>query len=206
MWLADRMLEDEEYKEKILSELRLGFADSLARPVVCQLAGNKLSIMKAAALIVQPYCDAVDINLGCPQTHAKAKKIGAYLLGRADWPLVESMVAGLASVLSIPVHVKIRLCNPAPATPELAVRLARAGASVVALHARHVAAKRRRQGAAKLEWVAEIRKAIEDAGLASQTKVLSNGNVRNYTDCVENLRSTGAAGLMIGEALLGDPT
>ncbi|KAG8882805.1 hypothetical protein FRB97_007739 [Tulasnella sp. 331] len=162
--------------------------------------------MKAAALIVQPYCDAIDINLGCPQTYAKTQKIGAYLLERKDWPLIESIVAGLARAVSIPVHAKIRLCNPASATAELAVKLAAAGASVIAVHARHVSAERRRQGLAKLEWVTHIRQAIQDAGLGSRTKVISNGNVRNYADCIGNLKATGAAGVMIGEALLGDPS
>lgn len=77
---------------------------------------------------------------------------------------------------------------------------------MIALHARHVSAQRRRQGLAHLEWVSKVRTALEREGLSDQTKVISNGNVRIYDDCVENLRITGAAGVMIGEALLCDPT
>lgn len=88
----------------------------------------------------------------------------------------------------------------------LVVKLALAGASVVTLHARHVAQNRRRSGPAKLSWVAASREALEDAGFGDLVSVVSNGNVREYACCARNLSDTGAAGLMIGEALLGNPT
>jgi len=73
---------------------------------------------------------------------------------------------------------------------------------VIALHARHVSSERRRQGTAHLQWVSSLRLALERAGLSDQTRVISNGNVNCYHDCAKNLQLTGAAGLMIGEALL----
>lgn len=165
----------------------------------------------------------LDINLGCPQDQALEGHYGGYLLGRRDWPLVESIggyslanfptikteyvtVLALSSTLSVPVHVKIRLCNPASDTPILAVKLAQSGASVIALHARHVAIRRRRGGPAQLDWVAEVIAALKAEGLDSKTKVISNGNVRVFEDCENNLKMTGAEGLMIGEALLENPT
>jgi len=44
-----------------------------------------------AARFVEPYCDAVDINLGCPQRKAKDSNFGAYLLPRPHWKLVQSL-------------------------------------------------------------------------------------------------------------------
>jgi len=32
-----------------------------------------------------------DLNLGCPQEHARDGHFGAYLLGQNDWPLVEKI-------------------------------------------------------------------------------------------------------------------
>lgn len=162
------------------------------------------------------------MNLGCPQQHACDGHYGGYLIqARRDWPTVESIgaravsytptantywlaVSQLCATLSVPVHVKMRLCSTTSMTLELAVRLARAGASVIALHARHVSARRRRHGPAELEWVTAIREAIAREGCAG-TRVLSNGNVRTLADCQENLETTGAAGVMVGEALLGNP-
>ena len=34
---------------------------------------------------------SIDLNLGCPQEHARSGHYGAYLLGQKDWPLVEQI-------------------------------------------------------------------------------------------------------------------
>ncbi|KDQ10192.1 hypothetical protein BOTBODRAFT_640610 [Botryobasidium botryosum FD-172 SS1] len=204
MYLAENVVRDDGYRRAVLSDLESGTGESLARPVVVQLAGNDPGILVQAALMVQDHCDAIDLNLGCPQQRAMDGHYGGYLLGKRDWPLVESIVKALVAALSIPVHVKIRLCSPASVTPELAVRLARAGASVVTLHARHVAARRRRKGPAELHWVGEVKRELTKNGLG-HVKVLSNGNVRTLGDCEANLRMTGADGVMVGEAILGNP-
>ena len=33
----------------------------------------------------------IDLNLGCPQEHARSGHYGAYLLGQKDWPLIEQI-------------------------------------------------------------------------------------------------------------------
>lgn len=154
---------------------------------------------------------------GCPQRRAQEGHYGGYLLGQRDWPVVESISTSSCSPASalvhstpLPVSVKLRLCDYAADTPALAVRLARAGAAVVTLHARHVAPNRRRANAAKLTYVYDVRTALLDAGLhASQPgghcHVLSNGNVRGWADVVANLGATHADGVMVGEPLLEQP-
>ncbi|KZV85112.1 FMN-linked oxidoreductase [Exidia glandulosa HHB12029] len=205
MYMAHRLVGDTQYRERHLADLIKGSDAPLGRPVVVQLGGNDPDIMCAAARIVEPYCDAVDVNLGCPQQHACDGHYGGYLIqARRDWPTVESIVSKLCAALRIPVHVKMRLCSTTSMTVELAVRLARAGASVIALHARHVSARRRRHGPAELEWVTAIREALAVEG-CEHTSVLSNGNVRTLADCHANLTKTGAAGVMVGGALLGNP-
>lgn len=109
-----------------------------------------------------------------------------------------------------PVSVKLRLCDAADRTPMLAMRLAQAGASVVTLHARHVAPNRRRAHAAQLAYVAAVRHALDGAGLhatcaGGHCRVLSNGNVRSYDDVLRNLHDTRADGVMVGEPLLLQP-
>jgi tRNA-dihydrouridine synthase 1 len=69
--------------------------------------------MFAAAKLIEPDCDAIDLNLGCPQRIAHAGHFGSYLLGDQDRPLVLSIVKRLALTpvseggLKVPVFVKV---------------------------------------------------------------------------------------------------
>ena len=110
-------------------------------------------------------------------------------------------MSALSASLPIPVSCKLRLCQDASLTPQLGARLAHAGAAWITLHARHVSARRRRQGAADLARVAELRRTVEAFGIP----VVSNGNVRGVSDMEKNREETGAAGCMVGEALLANP-
>ena len=163
---------------------------------------------------------AVDLNLGCPQEAAREGHYGAYLLGQRDWPLVEGIgmlhstdllfsawlypetlpgvVSSMASSLNVPISAKLRFCQPMGKTAELAYRLQNQGASWITLHARTVSARRRRQGAADLSVVKELKAQLE-------VPVISNGNVRTFSDLQTNLDWTGADGVMVGETLLDNP-
>ena len=113
--------------------------------------------------------------------------------------------SALTRAVDLPITTKIRLCDNAEDTKELATRLARAGSAAVTLHARHVAPNRRRGRPAKLEYVRAIVEAFERDGLRSRTAVVSNGNVRGWGDVQANLAYTGADGVMVGEPLLCMP-
>lgn len=96
------------------------------------------------------------------------------------------------------MSVKIRLCTPVEDTIILAKKLEEIGISHIALHARYPSTRRRRHGAAKLEHVREL---VEHLTIP----VISNGKVRSYEDLAVNLKTTGAAGLMVGEELMRNP-
>ncbi|RPD58055.1 FMN-linked oxidoreductase [Lentinus tigrinus ALCF2SS1-6] len=194
MLLPDRLLNDQDYLEFHTRGLREDY-DS---PVVVQLCGNDPDVVVRAAKTVVDRADAVDLNLGCPQDAAREGHYGGYLLGQKDWPLVESIVSALSHSLPIPVSAKIRLCQNVSATPALGVRLEAAGASWIALHARHVSARRRRQGAADLSQVKTLKERVN-------VPVVSNGNVRTWEDVIANHAETGADGIMVGETLLANP-
>ena len=60
-----------------------------------------------AAQHVQHMCDAVDLNLGCPQQSAVKEHFGACLMEEPE--LVRRMVSLAAAKLRVPVTCKIRV-------------------------------------------------------------------------------------------------
>ncbi|KAI0666965.1 FMN-linked oxidoreductase [Trametes maxima] len=107
-------------------------------------------------------------------------------------------VSALSNSLPVPVSAKLRLCQNTATTPDLGARLEAAGAAWLTLHARHVSARRRRQGAADLAQVRALKERVA-------VPVVSNGNVRVWEDVGRNAAETGADGVMVGEALLANP-
>ncbi|OCH85831.1 FMN-linked oxidoreductase [Obba rivulosa] len=199
MLLPERLLSDQDYLEFHLRDL----GSESDRPVVVQLCGNDPQLVVEAGKKVQGACDAIgvwalDLNLGCPQEAARDAHYGAYLLGQKDWPLVESIVSAMSHSFTVPVSTKIRLCQPVSATLDFAQRLEAAGSAWLALHARTVSARRRRQGAADLEQVKRLKENLT-------IPVVSNGNVRTWEDVENNRAYTEADGIMVGEILLANP-
>lgn len=60
--------------------------DKEDRPLIVQFCGHDPDLLLASARVVEAHCDAVDINLGCPQDIAKKGKYGAFL--QDDWDLI----------------------------------------------------------------------------------------------------------------------
>ena len=61
------------------------------------------TMMSLTLLPLLGSCDAVDLNLGCPQSVAKRGGYGAFLMD--DWPLLSTIVGRISEALSIPVAI-----------------------------------------------------------------------------------------------------
>lgn len=84
--------------------------------------------------MVQHMCDAVDLNLGCPQDIARRGRYGSFLLEETE--LITSIVRTLHEGLDIPVTCKIRCLPTLEATIALARALQDAGCQMLTVHGR----------------------------------------------------------------------
>jgi tRNA-dihydrouridine synthase len=194
MFDSKRFVEDTSYREKMF---RTCPED---RPLVVQFAANDSKYLYQAAKLVEPYCDAVDINLGCPQRQAHEGNYGSALLEPAKHDLVMELVSTLTqSDLTIPVLCKIRLLPTLEKTIAFAQRLEASGCSLLAVHGRKTGSqKKRRKGLAKLDWIKAVKGALT-------IPVLSNGNITTFEDIEHNLQVTGCDGVMTAEGILYNP-
>ena len=175
------------------------------RPLVCHFAANQPEEFASAANLVENVCDAIDLNLGCPQRTAYIGHFGSYLLDPKDRQLVLDIVRAGSKAVSIPVFVKIRLLDTLQDTIELCRQLRDAGASLIAIHGRYRASFERkgpgaRDGPAMLDQIAAVKEAM-----GHDFPILSNGNVISYPDVVANMKETKADGIMSAEGILDDP-
>ncbi|XVF17633.1 hypothetical protein REPUB_Repub10bG0140000 [Reevesia pubescens] len=166
------------------------------RPLFVQFCANDPDVLLEAARRVEPYCDYVDINLGCPQRIARRGNYGAFLMD--NLPLVKSLVEKLALNLNVPVSCKIRVFPNLEDTLKYAKMLEDAGCSLLAVHGRTRDEKDGKKFRA--DWTAI--KAVKNA---LRIPVLANGNIRHMDDVQNSLEATGADGVLSAESLLENP-
>ncbi|XP_059623922.1 uncharacterized protein LOC132266921 [Cornus florida] len=166
------------------------------RPLFVQFCANDPDTLLEAARRVEPYCDYVDINLGCPQRIARRGNYGAFLMD--NLPLVKSLVEKLALNLNVPVSCKIRLFPNLQDTINYARMLEDAGCSLLAVHGRTRDEKDGKKVRANWSSINAVRNAV-------RIPVLANGNIRHVGDVQSCLEETGADGVLSAESLLENP-
>ena len=172
---------------------------SIDRPLFVQFCANDPEHLLAAAKQVVPYCDAVDLNLGCPQGIARKGHYGAFL--QEDQDLIFRLINTLHKELSIPVTAKIRVLETREATLAYAKNVLSAGASILTVHGRRREQKGHLTGLADWEAIRFLRDS-----LPPETVLFANGNILQGGDVDACLEATGADGVMSAEGNLSDPS
>ncbi|KAK3678726.1 tRNA dihydrouridine synthase [Recurvomyces mirabilis] len=169
------------------------------RPLFVQFCANDPEHLLEGAKQVQKYCDAVDLNLGCPQGIAKRGHYGAFL--QEDWTTIHKLIRKLHDNLDIPVTAKMRILETKEKTLEYAKMILDAGASIITVHGRQREQKGHYTGLA--DWTV-LRYLREQ--LPSDTVMFANGNILQHEDIKECMEATKVDGVMTAEGNLYDPS
>ena len=181
------------------SEPYLDGNPSIDRPLFVQFCANSPNLLLEAARYVEPFCDAVDLNLGCPQGIAKKGHYGSFL--QEDWDLIYQLINKLHKDLAVPVTAKIRILETKEKTLDYAKVILSAGASILTVHGRQRDQKGHKTGLA--DW--SVIRYLRD-NLPRETVIFANGNILQHEDIEKCLEQTGADGVMSAEGNLCDPT
>jgi tRNA-dihydrouridine synthase B len=178
------------------SQLRMDILDDES-PRIVQIAGaDPLMMAEAAMYNVDRGAEIIDINMGCP-----AKKVCNVMAGSSllrDEQLVTSILESVVRAVNVPVTLKIR--TGWDLQTRNAVSIARiaeqSGVRLLTVHGRTRACKF--NGIAEHDTVAEVKSRIS-------IPVIANGDINSPGEASRILKYTGADGVMIGRAALGNP-
>ena len=166
------------------------------RPVVAQMIGNDIpSLVRSAKELSRHPVAAIDLNLGCPAPVVYRKCAGGGLL--RDLPRVDAILGALREAIAGKFTVKTRIGFDDERTLQALLPLfQKHSVDLVTVHGRTVLQMYR--GGIRHDLIAM-------ASSELPCPVLANGNVSTPDEAEHVLRTTGAAGLMIGRGAVRNP-
>ena len=192
------MISDKALNTRNKKTMDMLFIDEREYPMTLQIFGGDKENLVEAAKYVDQYtnADIIDINMGCPVNKIIKCEAGAKWL--LDPNKIYEMVAAVVDNVKKPVSVKMRIGwdDEHVFAIENAQAAERAGVSAIAMHGR--TRVQMYEGKANWDVLAEVKKHIN-------VPFIANGDVETPQDAMRMLQHTGADGVMIGRAALGDP-
>eukprot|EP00796_Vickermania_ingenoplastis_P007222 gene7222-5075_t len=166
--------------------------------LVTQIAAHNGPEAGKAAVLLQNWCDAIDINCGCPQKWAIQEGIGSALLDSPE--KVADMVRCIRNAVeggpALPCVVKMRVKDDLRCSVDFAQQCVAAGASWLTVHGRTPQCG----SSAPVRW-----ESIQTIREAVSVPVIVNGGVYDPSSALQAAVRCGAGGVMAGNGLLDNP-
>ena len=166
-------------------------------PYAIQIAGSDLDVIKRAVEIINERddVDIIDLNCGCPAPKVVNNLQGSSLL--TDLPQMAKVIETIKKYSNKEyTSVKFRLGFNEKNHEEIARICQESGADYIAVHGRTRAG--RYKAPVDYDAIAEIKRAVS-------IPVLANGDIDSPAKAKWVLDHTGADGIMIGRAAVGNP-
>lgn len=166
-------------------------------PISYQISGHKPHLMRAAAEYLTPFADMIDINMGCPVNKVVKGQDGCSLMRNPS--LAADLVKAVKDGTDKPVSVKFRLGYTLDELNfvEFGEQMQDAGAEFITIHGR----TRSQMYSGVADWKS-IRKLKENVDIP----VFANGDILTVDDAIRCIEESGADGVAVGRASMGDPT
>lgn len=166
-------------------------------PISYQISGHKPNLMRAAAEYLTPFADMIDINMGCPVNKVVKGQDGCSLMRNPS--LAADLVKAVKDGTDKPVSVKFRLGYTLDELNfvEFGEQMQEAGAEFITIHGR----TRSQMYSGVADWKS-IRKLKENVDVP----VFANGDILTVDDAIRCIEESGADGVAVGRASMGDPT
>ena len=185
-----------ELRNTELSRLRMNHTGEQG-PISVQIVGTDPDLLAEAAIInVAHGADIIDINMGCPSKKVCRQMAGSALMG--DEQLVSKILTAVVTSVEVPVTLKIR--TGLSLQQKNAVQIARIaeqiGVRMLTVHGRSRAC--RFKGQVEYSTLADVVSAVD-------IPVIANGDIDSPEKAASVMQQTGAAGIMVGRAGIGQP-
>ena len=166
-------------------------------PISYQISGHKPHLMRAAAEYLTPFADMIDINMVCPVNKVVKGQDGCSLMRNPS--LAADLVKAVKDGTDKPVSVKFRLGYTLDELNfvEFGEQMQEAGAEFITIHGR----TRSQMYSGVADWKS-IRKLKENVDIP----VFANGDILTVDDAIRCIEESGADGVAVGRASMGDPT
>ncbi|RNF24697.1 putative tRNA-dihydrouridine synthase 4 [Trypanosoma conorhini] len=166
--------------------------------LVTQIASCSGPLAAQAATLLAPYCDAIDLNCGCPQRWVMKEGLGSALLQKPE--VVADMLScirnGLSGGLSLPCVVKMRVEDDVRRSVDFARQCEAAGCGWLTVHGRTPSCSA--HAPVRLDAIRTVRECVS-------IPVVANGGVNNPQTALKTALAAGVGGVMSATGLLANP-